>query len=64
MFKEIILKEIREYKDQYTQKNADEGLYMVLGVIRIFTRLELISPEFMEYAIDMAFDEHKKISKK
>jgi len=63
MFKELVLQEIKEYKMFCTQKNADEGLFMILGVIRMLTRLELITPDFMEYAIDLAFKEHQNLSK-
>lgn len=58
MFKDIILQEIEEFKKFCVMENADEGLFMVLGVIRLFIRLELISVEFMEYAIDLIFKEH------
>lgn len=64
MFKDLVLQEIKEYKMFCTTKNADEGLFMILGVIRMLTRLELITPDFMEYAIDLVFEEHKKLSKK
>lgn len=64
MFKELVLHEIKEYKMFCTEKNADEGLFMILGVIRMLTRLELITPDFMEYAIDLVFKEHQKLSKK
>lgn len=61
MFKELVLQEIKEYKMYCNNKNADEGLFMVLGVIRLLTRLELITPDFMEYAIDQAFQVHKSL---
>lgn len=67
MFKKIVLQEIEEYSKYCTLENADEGLFMVLGVIRLFLRLELITIEFMEYAIDLSFEEHRnknKLSKK
>lgn len=64
MFKELVLQEIKEYKTYCSKNNADEGLFMVLGVIRLLTRLELITSDFMEYAIDLAFNEHKTLSKK
>lgn len=64
MFKEIILEEIKEYSKYCTYANADEGLFMIMGVIRLFTRLELISIEFMEYAIDLSFEQHHKIKLK
>jgi hypothetical protein len=63
MFKELVLQEIKEYKLYCTEKNADEGLFMILGVIRMLTRLELITPDFMEYTIDLVFKEHSKITK-
>ena len=63
MFKELVLQEIKEYKMFCTQKNADEGLFMILGVIRMLTRLELITPDFMEYSIDLVFKEHQTLSK-
>ena len=63
MFKELVLQEIKEYKMFCTEKNADEGLFMILGVIRMLTRLELITPDFMEYAIDLVFKEHQNLSK-
>lgn len=63
MFKELVLQEIKEYKLFCTEKNADEGLFMILGVIRMLTRLELITPDFMEYAIDLVFKEHQNLSK-
>lgn len=61
MFKKIILQEIEEYSNLCTIENADEGLFMIMGVIRLFTRLDLISVEFMEYAIDLAFEQNHKI---
>ena len=64
MFKDLVLQEIQEYKNYCTPKNADEGLFMVLGVIRLFTRLEMITPDFMEYAIDLVFKEHQELTKK
>ena len=63
MFKDIILQEIKEFKRYCNQENADEGLYMVLGVIRLFLRLDLITIEFMEYAIDLSFEEHRNKQK-
>ena len=63
MFKELVLQEIKEYRLYCSKKNADEGLFMILGVIRMLTRLELITPDFMEYAIDLVFKEHSKITK-
>jgi len=63
MFKELVLQEIKEYKMFCSEKNADEGLFMILGVIRMLTRLELITPDFMEYAIDLVFKEHQNLSK-
>ena len=63
MFKELVLQEIKEYKMFCSKKNADEGLFMILGVIRMLTRLEVISPDFMEYAVDLAFQEHKLLTK-
>lgn len=59
MFKDIILNEIKEYAQYCTMENADEGLFMVLGVIRLFLRLNLISVEFMEMSVDLAFKENK-----
>lgn len=67
MFKDIIIQEIEEFKKYCTIENADEGLFMVMGVIRLFFRLELITVEFMEFAIDLSFKEHSiktKLSKK
>ena len=67
MFKDIIMQEIEEFKMYCTIENADEGLFMVMGVIRLFFRLELITVEFMEFAIDLIFKEHSikiKLSKK
>ena len=67
MFKDIIMQEIEEFKKYCTIENADEGLFMVMGVIRLFYRLEVISVEFMEFAIDVTFKEHSiktKINKK
>lgn len=61
MFKDIILQEIQEYSKFCSLENADEGLFMIMGVIRLFTRLELISIEFMEYAIDLAFEQNHRI---
>lgn len=63
MFKDLVLQEIKEYRLYCTKNNADEGLFMILGVIRMLTRLELITPDFMEYAIDQAFKEHSTITK-
>lgn len=59
MFKDIVLNEIKEYAQYCTRENADEGLFMVLGVIRLFLRLNLISVEFMEMSVDLAFKENK-----
>ena len=64
MFKDLVLQEIQEYKMYCTKKNADEGLFMVLGVIRMLTRFEMITPDFMEYAIDLVFKEHLILTNK
>ena len=63
MFKNIVLQEIEEFRKYCTIENADEGLFMIMGVIRLFIRLDLISIEFMEYSIDLAFKTHNELSK-
>lgn len=63
MFKEIITNEIHEYAKYCNVENADEGLFMVMGVVRLFFRLGLISVDFMEHSVDLAFEENKKLKK-
>ena len=55
MIEQIITQAIVNYPFDYDKENANEGLFIILGMIRLGLESNLINPDYSDKAIDTLF---------
>lgn len=55
MVEQIITQAIVNYPFDYEKSNADEGLFIIIGMLRLGMESGLIAPEYSEKALDTVF---------
>ena len=51
----IITQALVNYPFDFNSANADEGLFIIIGMLRLGLEANLIAPEFSEKALDTLF---------
>lgn len=55
MLESIITQAIVNYPFEFGKENADEGLFMIIGMVRLGLESSLISPEYSDKAVEAIF---------